>query len=322
MVAPTEQPAVARGIAWGRARWAALALAALALLALPLVLPPYWLAVSYLVCISVCLAQSWNLIGGYTGLASLGTAAFFGIGAYTTFLLIRGPGVPFLVAALAGGVVAAAFAALVSRPVFRFRGIYFTIGTLVLAEALRIWMINWSLTGGARGLNVPASVVPDRATLYYIALALAAGSTLLLAFILRTRLGLVLRAIRDNEDAAQNMGIDTFRAKLSAFALSSFLAGVAGGVHGVKLSVIEPYSIFAATWTIETVNMVIIGGIGTLFGPILGAMLVTALAEVLADFSAVHLIITGVLFILMIRFLPAGLWGTLRRRLGWGEGGH
>jgi branched-chain amino acid transport system permease protein len=322
MVAPTDQPAVARTITWGWARWVGLALAGVFLLALPLILSPYLVAISYLVCISVCLAQSWNLIGGYTGLASLGTAAFFGTGAYTTFLLIRGLGTPFLLAALAGGLVAAALAVLVARPVFRFRGVYFTIGTLVLAEALRLWMINWELTGGAQGLNLPSRVVPDRLTLYYIALGLAAAATLLLGFILRTRLGLALRAIRDNEDAAQNMGIDTFRAKLIAFSLSAFLAGVAGGVHGVKLSVIEPYSIFAATWTIEAVNIVIIGGIGTLFGPILGAVAVTALAELLADYPAMHLIITGVVFILVIRFLPTGLWGTLRRRLGWGEGGH
>ena len=301
------------GVAIGWGRWVALALVGAALAALPQVASSYVLFLIYLTCVNISLAQSWNLIGGYTGLVSLGHAAFFGIGAYTTALLIRGVGMPFVLATLAGGLVAAGFAAAVSLPIFRFRGIYFTIGTLVLAEALRIWMINWEWTGGAQGLNLPSSSVPPLTNFYYIALALAAGSTLLLGAILRSRLGLALRATRDNEDAAQNMGINTFRTKLAAFALSAFLAGLTGGIHAVKLSVIEPYSIFAANWTIATINTVIIGGIGTLFGPLLGAIVLTLLAEILAHLYAVHLIITGVIFILVIRFLPAGLWGSLCR---------
>jgi branched-chain amino acid transport system permease protein len=280
--------------------------------ALPLIASRYVVYLCYLICINVALAQSWNLIGGYTGLVSLGHVAFFGIGAYTTFLLIRGVGAPILLAAAVGGVVSAGFAVAMSPTIFRFRGIYFTIGTLVLAEALRIWMINWGWTGGAQGLNVPSQSVPPLTTFYFIALALAAGTTLLLAVILRNRLGLALRAIRDNEDAAQNMGINTFRTKLAALSLSAFMAGLTGGIHAVKLSVIEPYSMFSANWTISTINVVIIGGIGTLLGPIVGSIAITFLSDLLANLYAVHLILTGLIFILVIRFLPAGLWGSLR----------
>lgn len=296
-------------------RWLVVGLVGLGLLLFPLVADQYSLSLAYTLFVSIALAQSWNLIGGYTGLVSLGQAAFFGLGAYTTALLLTNTGVPFVLAALASGLVATAFAVAISLPVFRFRGIYFSIGTLVLAEALRIWMINWSLTGGAQGVNLPLDNIPDPTTFYYIGLVLAAIATGAIALILQTRLGVGLRAIRDNEDAAQNLGVNTFRIKLAAFAVSAFLAGVTGGVHAVYLGTIEPYSIFSANWTITAINVVIIGGIGTLLGPIVGAVFATVLSESLKDYQSIHLIISGLLLILVIRFLPAGIWGQLSRRV-------
>jgi branched-chain amino acid transport system permease protein len=296
-------------------RWLVVGLVGLGLLLFPLMADQYSLSLAYTLFVSVALAQSWNLIGGYTGLVSLGQAAFFGLGAYTSALLLTNLGMPFVLAVLASGLVATAFAVVISLPVFRFRGIYFAIGTLVLAEALRIWMINWSLTGGAQGVNLPLDNIPDPTTFYYIGLALAAIATGAIALILQTRLGVGLRAIRDNEDAAQNLGVNTFRVKLSAFAVSAFLAGVTGGVHAIYLGTIEPYSIFSVNWTITAINVVIIGGIGTLLGPIVGAVFATILSESLKDYQSIHLIISGLLLILVIRFLPAGIWGQLSRRV-------
>jgi branched-chain amino acid transport system permease protein len=288
-------------------------LVGLVLILLPNIVDLYTLSLLYTMFIYLALAQSWNLVGGYTGLVSLGHAAFFGLGAYTTAMLMTTTTVPFFVAIIASGLLATSFAAAIALPVFRFRGIYFAIGTLVLAEALHLWMINWSLTGGAQGLNLPLTNSPDQVGFYYIALAIAAATTGLLALILRGKLGIGLRAIRDNEDAAQNMGVNTFRVKLSAFALSAFIAGLIGGIHAVYLGTIEPYSIFSIDWTTTAISIVIIGGIGTLIGPIIGAAFVTLLAEWLADYQMIHLIITGLIMILIIRFLPAGIWGQLRR---------
>lgn len=292
--------------------WGASITAGVGLIALPLGASRYLLFLLYLILLNIALAQSWNLVGGYTGLISLGHAAFFGLGAYTAAILIRRLGVPFLPSAIAGGLVAAAFSVIISVPTFRFRGIYFAIGTLILAEALRIWMINWELTGGAQGIILPPASAPSLTEFYYIMLMIAAGSSALLAVILRTKLGIGLRAIRDNEDVAQNMGVNTFRTKLYAFLLSAFIAGLTGGVHAAKLGVIEPYSIFSSVWTISIVNIVIIGGIGTVFGPILGAIFITLLSEVLAGLYTFHLMITGIIFILVIRFVPAGIWGRIR----------
>lgn len=291
-------------------KWGLLILLCLVLIILPQFLGRYSIFVIYLVFLNATLAQSWNLLGGYTGLISLGHAAFFGLGAYTTAMLITVLGVPFIFSTIGGGLVAAIFSLAISVPTFRFRGIYFAIGTLVLAEALRIWMINWMFTGGAQGINLPVTEISLKG-FYYIMLLVAACTTALLAFILRTKLGLGLRAIRDNENSAQNMGVNTFKAKLFSFMISAFIAGIAGGIHANKMASIEPYSIFSVMWTISTINIVIIGGMSTVFGPVLGSVFFTYLAELLANYSTFHLVITGIILILIIRFLPAGIWGEL-----------
>lgn len=288
-------------------------LVGLVLIMLPTFLDRFTVFILYILYLNIALAQSWNLVGGYTGLISLGHAAFFGIGAYTTGILMIDLNWPFWSSIIAGGLMATLFAAIISAPTFRFSGVYFAIGTLILAEALRIWMINWEFTGGAQGLKFPTAQIPGLTTFYYLMLGLAAGMTALIVLILHSQLGLGLRAIRDNQRSAQNMGVNIFRTKLYAFLISAFVAGLVGSVHAVRLSVIEPYSIFGATWTISMINIVIIGGIGTILGPILGAIFVVFLGEALADFYTFHLIMTGLIFILVIRFMPAGIWGWVRQ---------
>ena len=297
-----------------RKRWIQLGL--LVLLVIFLILLPHYVKrytvfILYLTCLHISLAQSWNLLGGYTGLISLGHAAFFGLGAYTTAMLVTYAGAPFFLALIGGGMVAAAFSAVMAIPTFRFRGIYFAIGTLILAEALRIWMINWDFTGGAQGIHLPSNIGISLKGFYYIMLGVAIGTTVLLVVILRTKLGLGLRAIRDNEDSAQNMGVNTYQTKLYAFLLSAFIAGLTGGIHALRMGTIEPYSIFSAIWSLSTVNIVIIGGMGTIFGPILGAIFFTYLSEFLSDYHTFHLVITGLILIGVIRFLPTGIWGQL-----------
>ena len=306
-------------------QWAFLVIVGLALIIAPHVLDRYTVFLLYLLMLNIALAQSWNLLAGYAGLISLGVAAFFGIGAYTAAMLTIHLGFPFLLGALFGGLLAAAFAAIVAVPIFRFRGIYFAIGTLVISEALRIFMVNWKFTGSAEGLNLPLESGVSLTWYYYVMLAVAAGSTLLIVLILRTKLGMGLRALGNNESSAQNMGINTFRTKLYVFLLSAFIAGVVGGIHASKMGSIEPYSIFNSMWTLSTANTVIIGGIGTVLGPVLGSIFVIVLGELLADYQTFHLAITGVLLVLIIRFIPAGLWGEIRasrwvRRIAGGMG--
>lgn len=258
------------------------------------------------------LAQAWNLLAGYTGLVSLGSAAFIGLGAYTAAELTNLTAIPIVPAMILGGVVAAAFAAAVSTPMFRLRGIYFSIGTLTLAEALRIWMVNWNALGGSRGiyLTVPA---PSADQLYFLSLAVMVGASAILLAVLRAPLGLSLRGVRDNEDVARQMGVGTFWTKFWALGISAFLMGIVGGMQAARLSVIEPYGSFGLQWTIDIVTIAIIGGRGTIVGPLLGAGFIVVLGELLADYPEIHVALSGVILILVIRFAPSGLWGSLLR---------
>ncbi len=268
------------------------------------------------------LAQAWNILGGYGGLVSLGTAAFVGIGSYTVAVLTTWLPVPVLPAIILAGVAAGAFAAIVSVPMLRMRGTYFTIGTLAVAEALGIWMLNWNALGGSEGIFLNVSL-PSPTELYYASLAIAVLTTVLLAWILRTPFGLGLRSVRDNEDVAQEMGVPTFQTKLMAFVVASFVMGVVGGLQAIYLGQVEPTGAFSLRWTIDTVNIAIIGGSATLAGPLVGALFIEGMGQLLANYPEVHLAISGAILIVVIRFAPGGIWGLIRswwRRMPWAEG--
>lgn len=286
--------------------------AAVVLSVLPRFTSDYTVLVFFKVFEYAALAQAWNLLAGYGGLVSLGTGAFVGLGAYTTGKLTISTGMPLIPAMLLGGVVAAVFAAVVSPALFRLRGLYFVIGTLALAQALQLWMVNWNGLGGATGMFLTVAA-PTNHQVYYMSLAVMAAATALLWVVLRTRLGIGLRAVRDNEDAARELGLWTFRTKLWAFVLSSGLMGVVGGLQAARVSAIEPYGSFSLQWTIDTVNVAIIGGMGTIVGPLLGSGFIVWLGERLANHPETHLALTGGLMIVVIRFAPHGIWGGLLR---------
>jgi branched-chain amino acid transport system ATP-binding protein len=288
---------------------ALLVVLAIVLAVLPSLTDNYGLLVAYEVLQLVALGQAWNLMAGYGGLVTLAIAAFVGIGSYTAAKLSIDAGTGFVLAVILGGVVAAAFAAIVALPIFRFRGLYFTIGTLVLGAALQIFMINYSGLGGATGLNI-VNGAPTLTTLYFAVLVIAVLVTVVVAFVLRTRLGAGLEAVRDDEDVAQEMGVNTFMTKLFAFTASGFFMGLVGAVQAFRLGRIEPYGAFSLSWTINTVNSTIIGGLGTLFGPVIGGVTSVQLSERLASHPEVQVALTGVLLIIVIRFAPRGIWGT------------
>lgn len=281
----------------------------------------YDVVVGYQILQLAALAQAWNLMAGYGGLVSLATAAFIGIGSYASTDILLHTGVPTLAACLIAGLIAAGFALLVSIPMFRFRGLYFTIGTLVLAELLGQFMLNYNGLGGNAGLSLLGSG-PTDSQLYWDTLALAVIATLVVVIARRLRLGSALLSIRDNEAVAREVGVPTFKTKLWAFALSAFLMGVVGGVQAVKLGHIDPTGAFTLQWTIDVVNATIIGGAGTIVGPLLGAFLIVEIGVQLSSHPELHVAITGLILILVIRFAPRGVWGTaaavVSRR--WGTG--
>ena len=280
---------------------------------LPFALGPYWQQLGLRALQLLTLAIAWNLLAGYCGQVSLGTGAFVGLGAYACALSGNQLDAPIPVQLALAGLVAAGFAALASVALFRLRGLYFTVGTLALAEALRILMVNLRTFGGASGVVLRAAT-PAFHQLYWLALAIAALAVLLAELLLRSPLSLSLRAVRDDEDVALQMGVRSFRVKFGVFVLAAFLMGLAGGLQALKLGVIEPYGAYGMSWTIDTVAVVIIGGLGTRMGPLLGTLIYVALSEALRNLPELHGAVAGVFLLLAIRFAPRGLWSLVARR--------
>jgi len=295
---------------------AILAAVAACLFLMPYVVDDYALQVGYLILQLAALATAWNLLAGYTGLVSLGSAAFVGIGTYTMAMLDE-RAAPVWFAIIAAGVVAAVFAAVVSPAMFRLRGLYFTIGTLALAEALRMWMVNARTFNGAAGIYLTGRP-PAFYQLYWLVLVAAIGATAVVVVILRRPLALRLNAVRDDEDVAAEMGVRVFRAKLVAFAVSGSLMGIIGAVQALNTRVVVPNGAFGLTWTVNIVLVALIGGLGTRTGPWIGAVFAILLQESLRGYPEIHLAITGAVLLLVIRFAPSGIGGAMadgRRRL-------
>ena len=255
--------------------------------------------------LTIALAQSWNIVGGYAGQVNLGHAAFFGLGALVTRTLWIA-GTPVLAAMLAGAAVAVAFALAVGGAAFRLRGAYFAIGTLALGEILRITVGNTL----PEISTLPATSIATYglATRYWLALGIASLSVLAVAWLAGSRLGLGLQAIREDEGAAEATGVGVLRLKLLALVISTALAGLAGGAFAYYHISYYPSHAFGPQWTFDAVLVTFIGGVGTLHGPVFGAVFYVLLKEYLAirwvDF---HLLIFGVLFVAIVLLLPGGL---------------
>jgi branched-chain amino acid transport system permease protein len=261
------------------------------------------LLVSLLVFIS--LSESWNLMAGYAGQVNLGLAAYFGIGSLF-YMLVYIAGAPVYVALLVGGLAGTVLSCIIGPPTLRLRGAYFGIGTMALAEVARLV----STTLYALPFWSPPSYWLTFTPLksYYIALAVAAGTLAVAYGVTHSRLGMVLQAIRDDEDAANASGINPAKYKMIVFMISSFLAGVAGGALSYYRGNVNVPGMFAFDWTIGSIVSVTIGGWGTLTGPILGSMIFVLLRELFGrTLPTAYLVVTGIIFVLVITFLPDGL---------------
>lgn len=264
------------------------------------------------------LAQMWNLLAGYGGLVSVGQQAYIGLGGYALNVLADFLGInPFLSVFLAG-LVATAFALPTAALVFRFQGGYFAVGTWVVAEVYYLLIANSRALGGGLGRSLQAiRGIPrserERLT-YWIALAVGAGAIALMYLLLRSRRGLALTAIRDSARASDSLGIDVFRSKLLVYLVAAFGCGVAGALLYLNLLRILPTAAFSVNWTAAMIFVVVIGGIGTIEGPIVGTLVFFALREALADYGAWYLMILGAVAIAVMVWAPQGLWGVIAAR--------
>jgi branched-chain amino acid transport system permease protein len=266
-----------------------------------------------LVFLYTMLASSWNILGGYTGQINLGHAAFFGLGTLATRLLYT-EGFPLLPSLLAGGVLAVAFAMLIGIPAFRLRlrGDYFAIGTLALAQILYVTVGNVLPT--ISSLPTQYIVTYRLAPRYYVMLALALFTVGVAYLVVNSRIGLGMMAVREDEDGAESLGVNALKHKLLALAFSAFLGGLAGGAFAYY-HVSYYYNFpFTPPWSLDPVTMAFVGGVGTIIGPIVGAVFFVVLKEYLVlNVGEYHLLVFGVLFILVVLFLPNGLVGAWER---------
>ena len=269
------------------------------------------------------LACLWNLMAGYAGLVSVGQQAFVGFGGYMLFALTIFGGLHPIPAILIGGLLAAALSVPVAVLIFRLRGAYFAIGTWVVAEVFRLSFAQVSSLGGGSGSSLPVDVAKSladsrsgrEALAYWLALGAAVIVIAALYAFLRTRRGLALTAIRDSEVAASGLGIDIWRTKLEVYVVTSAFTAIIGGLIFLQKLRISPDAAFSVNdWTAFVIFIVVIGGIGTLEGPILGTLLFFALRETLADFGTVYLIALGVMAIVVMLKAPKGVWGLIRDR--------
>ena len=295
------------------------ALVVVALAALPILGDNYLLRLGTMFGMYATLALSWNIIGGYAGYPSFATAAFFGLGAYSGALL-QGVGWPLPLAWLAACGVAALFAALLGLAILHLKGHYFAIASLVVAEVLVEVATSWTdLTGGGMGLNLPIlriSIDAQARLFFWSFYSLAVLALLLNGWVAGSRLGFGLRCIRQNEDAASMVGVNTTLYKVSGFVLSALLVGGAGAMYASWVFYIEPPDVFNVLLSVKPIVMALLGGAGTVLGPALGAGVFLAMEELVwRNFLDVHSGILGLIIVVLIFFLPNGLLGVVRRRL-------
>jgi len=260
----------------------------------------------------ITLSQSWNIIGGYTGQQNLGHAAFFGLGALSArYLWLYG--LPLPLALVAGGLAAMIFALIIGFPAFRLRGVYFVIGTLVLAEILR--MVFDTILPRAQVLPTKILDTYSLTPRYYLSLLIAVLAVATVYWLSRSRLGLGMMSVREDEDAAEASGVNTQKYKLLAFTMSTFMAGLAGGVYAYYAAAAQPGYLFSPIWTFDAVIIVFVGGVGTIVGPIIGSVFFVLLKQLLSLYlpGGMHVLVFGVLFIIVVLYLPEGLIGLIRK---------
>jgi branched-chain amino acid transport system permease protein len=276
----------------------------------------------YVILQYVVIATAWNILGGYAGYVNFGTPAFFALGAYTAVFLIRSLRAPLPVLIVAGGLVAALLGLGIGYLTLRLRGTFFSIATLALAVVLQTMIINWEYVGGSRGISVLRPSGPPFGSyvtfLFTVMVGLAVVAVMVARFIERSWIGRGLAALRDNEEAAECMGVPTLRLKLFATTVSGFLLGVAGAPFPYYVTFVEPTSAFAIDYAVNALAMPMIGGTTSWIGPVIGAVLLGT-AQQLATVtisSELNLFIVGVVLVAFVVLAPEGILGLVRRWRG------
>ncbi|THF55224.1 branched-chain amino acid ABC transporter permease [Ollibium composti] len=264
------------------------------------------------------LAQGWNIIGGYTGYASFGNSVFYGLGSYGVAIAMVQWELPFAIGMVFGVVLAVAFAFLLGLPVLRLRGHYFAIATLALAQVMIAIVSNLSIAGQNIGLVLPP--LNDDRLFYELSLILLIAATATVFWLTRSRFGFGLIAIRENEEGAAVMGVNTTLYKVLAFALSGVFSALAGGIHAYWITFLDPASAFDISLNVKMIIMAVFGGPGTVLGPVLGAFVLSTVSELLSsEITSVAGLFFGLVVVVAVIFMPRGVADLMRRfrATGW-----
>jgi branched-chain amino acid transport system permease protein len=262
----------------------------------------------------------WNIISGFTGYIDFGAVGYYGIGSYVTALLMSKGHIPFLVSIFASGLVSALIALPIGLPTLRLRGAYFGIATLAFAEAMKQIILEFDKTAGVHFFEGPHGITlpigPKNEFFYYIGFGVMVVVIGIAYWIKRSKFGYALRAIHEAEQVAELSGVDTLRTKVKAYMISAFFLGVIGGIEAYWLTYITPHMVFDILITIQMVVMSLLGGIGTVFGPVVGASFLTIVYELLhRDFPYTYTIIVGFIIVVVVLLMPKGIVGTLKTKV-------
>lgn len=298
-------------------KWIVICILALLALTLGWWGSPRLVSVITLVMIYLAMAQVWNLLSGFAGLTSLGHQAFFGIGGYTLALVGQKYKLPIWWSFLIAVVVCVVFALIISAPIFKMSGVYFTIGTWIVAEALCTLFLNWKFVNYGIGYTISSALKVPIWGIYLMSAILGVGMTALLVFLMRSKLGMSLRAIRDNTSAAEVRGVKIFNTKLIVFVISAAVMALCGIVMYINQIYITPKGAFSIDWTIAMVFICIIGGSGTIEGPVIGAFVYVYLNQILYNFPGYSNLILGAIAVIVIILAPKGIMGYLCDKFHW-----
>ena len=303
-----------------RVQWVSTLFLLCLLVLFPLFKPPvYFISFFFMIFLYIILAESWNLIGGFTGYLSFGHVAFFGIGTYTSAMLFQKLGLSPFIGAVPAGIVSAVVAGIIGYPCLRLRGPYFAVVTLCFAFIMDLIVKNWSFLGGSEGIHlklVQMEIQSSRSIFYEVFLGLTVMAVLLVRWVQHSKFGAGLAAIHEDEDVAQTLCIHTAGLKLKAFVLSAFFPGVAGGIYAYYISYIHPDVVFDFNISILIVLMALFGGGSSWIGPLIGAGLLSIVNELLSTFIKPEIarIIYGAMFIGVILFVPNGIVAFIKKR--------
>ena len=263
----------------------------------------------------ITMGSMWNLMSGFTGMTSLGQQVFVGIAGYSVAVMTSTYKMSMWMGLLVGAVVGVVFAFILSFVLFRMRGMYFAVATWLIAEAVKLWFNSWPFVKQGAGMTIAVKQIPKIRELYIYALILCVIALVVIYALLRTKTGLGLTAMRDDADASSSVGVNIFKSKLLCYLICSLFIALAGGLFALQKGSVLPSSSFGIDWTVAMVFIVILGGVGTMAGPILGGIIYVILSEFLAHFPGWSNIILGAIAILVIIFLPDGIIGTLQKKL-------